>query len=35
MIAGALKDGRFYAGIVVALLALYAWQYFKAKKAGG
>lgn len=32
MITGALKDARFYAGIAVALIVLYAMQYFRAKK---
>lgn len=34
MIVGALKDGRFYAGLVVAFLIMYGMQYFRAKKAG-
>jgi hypothetical protein len=33
VITGAIKDPHFYAGIVVALIALYAMQYFKAKKS--
>jgi hypothetical protein len=33
VITGALKDPRFYAGIAVALIALYAMQYFRAKKS--
>ena len=32
MITGALKDARFYAGIAIAVIALYAMQYIRAKK---
>jgi hypothetical protein len=35
MIVGALKDGRFYAGIVVAFLLMYGLQYYRGMKAKG